>query len=245
LRAFQCLVRPLQILLRAFALTLRPLEIVVCALAFGLSPLQLFLRALMISMRPLKILLRSVAIRLRSLQFVLRPLALAVRPLQIIMGRLTIGLRPFPIGMGSFEVGLGALKIRLRPLAFGVRAFEIRLHACALGRDRFFKFTSRVRGRLGRGLFRLASRARDRVVQRPLHFSSCGRHFGLETRSPLRMNRVKLRRPSLLRLSVGALTRLLERLFVALGETAQVGVELGLQFGANGVDDAANGFLGH
>jgi hypothetical protein len=32
---------------------------------------------------------------------------------------------------------------------------------------------------------------------------------------------------------------------MALDQTAQVGVELGLKFGPNGVNDAANLFLGH
>jgi hypothetical protein len=59
------------------------------------------------------------------------------------------------------------------------------------------------------------------------------------------MNRIQFRGPSLFGISVGALTRLLQRLFMALLQTAQVGVQLGLKFGANGVNDAANLFLGH
>jgi hypothetical protein len=49
----------------------------------------------------------------------------------------------------------------------------------------------------------------------------------------------------LLRVSIGALSRVLQRLFMALGETTEVGIQLGLKFGPNGVNDAAKLFLGH
>jgi hypothetical protein len=59
------------------------------------------------------------------------------------------------------------------------------------------------------------------------------------------VNRVQLRGPALLGIRLGALTRFLERLLVALGQTAEMGVELGLQFGPNGVNHPAELFLGH
>jgi hypothetical protein len=67
----------------------------------------------------------------------------------------------------------------------------------------------------------------------------------MEARPPLRVNRIELCGPSLFRISLGALTRFLQRLLVALSEAAQMGIELSLKFGANGVNHAATLFLGH
>ncbi|HTH02652.1 MAG TPA: hypothetical protein VL882_20400 [Vicinamibacterales bacterium] len=243
--AFKRLVGTLQILLSAFALALRPLQLLVRSRAFALGALQFFLRPLMIGLRALQILLRSFAIGLGVLKFLLRALTLAVRALQIFVCGLAIRLRAFPIGVGSFEVGLCALQIRLRPLTLGMRAFEIGLHPRAFRRDRLFQFTPRLRGRSRCGLLGLGSCSRHRLCQRAFHFATRGGDFRLQARSPLRVNGVQLRRPALLRLGVGALTCFLEGLLVALSQTAQMGVELGLQFGANGVNHATDGFLGH
>ena len=108
-----------------------------------------------------------------------------MRALQIVVRRPAIGLRLFPIPVRAFEVGLRALQIRLRTLAFGMRAFEIRLDSSALGGHRFLEFTTRLCGRLGRGLFGLASRAGHGFIQRAFHFTTRGGHFGFEPRSPL------------------------------------------------------------
>jgi len=241
LRAFERFVRALQILLRAFALPLRSLQVVLCAFALTLGTLQIFLRALMIRLRDLEILLRSFAVGLCALQFLLGPLALAICTLQLVVCRLPIGLCALAVGVGAFEIGLCALKIDLRTLTLRVGAFEIRLGPGAFGCDRFFEFTPRLR----RGLLCLSARPCNRLGKRALDFRTRRGNFGGEARIPLRVNGVQFRGPPLFRIGVGALPGFVQCLFMALREMAQVSVELGLEFGANAVDDTANLFLGH
>ncbi|MFL6280755.1 MAG: hypothetical protein ACJ731_11630 [Vicinamibacterales bacterium] len=215
------------------------------ALAVAVGALQLFLRALVIRLQQLEILLGSLAIGLGALQFFLCPLALAVRTLQIVVCRLAIGLRPLAVGVRSFEIRLCALEIRLRTVPFGTRLLEVRLRASALGRDGFVEFTPCLRRRVRCRLLGFTVRLRNRVSNRAIHLGAGGGDFRLKARIPLRVNGVELRRPPLVGVRVSTLTGFVQGLLVTLRQIAEVRVQLGLQFGADGVDDAAKLFLGH
>ena len=165
--------------------------------------------------------------------------------LQLVVCRLSIGLGAFVFGVCTFEIRLGTLEIGLRAFALGVRTFEIRLHASALGGERVFQFTPRLRCCVRGRLLGLAPRASDGLAEGAFDIRSRSGDFGLEPRPPLRVNRIQFRRPALFSVDLGALPRFMQRLLVALRQTAEVGIELGLKFGPNGVNDAANLFLGH
>jgi len=244
LRLLQRFLGALQILLGPLAFGVRALSVFLDAVALAVCTLQRFLPALMIRLHALEILLGPLAVGLRALQFFLYPVALFLCTLQLVVCSLTIGLGPVAIRVRAFEIGLCALKIRLRPLAFGVRAFEIRVRATALGRDCFVEFMPCLRGGVRCCLLGLTARPRY-LSKRALHLRARRRDFGCETRIPLRVNGVELRRPPLFRVRLGALTGVIDGLFVAVRQMAQVGVELGLKFRSNGVDHAAYRFLGH
>jgi hypothetical protein len=238
LRALERFMRTHQVLPCTLAIRVGTLKIRLRPFAIGIGTQQFFLGALMISLRPLQILLRSFAIGLGALKFLLCPFTLAVRTLEIVVGGL-------PFGLGSLQISLRALQIGVGALALGVRAFEIRLHARPFSRDGLFQFASRLCGSCRRGLFRLASCVRDGLGQRAFDFSARGGHFRFQARPPLRVDGVQLRCPPLFGVRLGTLPRFLERLLVTLRQTPQMGVELSLKLGANGVNDAADWFLGH
>jgi hypothetical protein len=245
LRSLERFMRASQILPCPLALGVGTLKILLRPLAIFMCTQQLFLRALMIRPRLLQILLCSFAIAFGPLQFFLRSFTFAMRALQILVRGLPLGLRSLSIGVCSFEVGLGALQIRLCTLPFSTCSFEIRLDATAFRCDGFFQFTPRLRCCVRGRLFGLAPRARHGLGQSAFDISSRRGDFRLEPRAPLRVNRIQFRRPPLFSVRVGALTRFMQCLFVALREIAEVGVQLGLKFGPNGVNDAAKLFLGH
>jgi hypothetical protein len=147
--------------------------------------------------------------------------------------------------VGAFEIRLGTLQIDLRTLTFRVGAFEIRLGPRAFGCDRFFEFTPRLRRGLRGRLLCLSARPCNRLGKPALDFRTRRGNFGGKARIPLRVNGVQFRGPPLLRVGVGALPGFVQCLFMTLREMAQVSVELGLEFGADGVDDTANVFFGH
>lgn len=199
----------------------------------------------MFGLDTLKILLGALPIGESALQGFLGSLTLLMRVLKILVGRLPIRLRTFAIRVCSFEIGLGALKVSLRAFTFCVRTFEIRLHSCPLGRDRLLEFTLGVRCRLVRHVLGFGSCPYDRFRQRALYLRAGRSDLGLQAGTPLRMDLVELRGPSLFGLELSPLTSFLERRLMRLREVAQVSVELGLKLRPDSINDALNLFLGH
>ena len=244
LRSLSIRLGALQVLLRPLALGLRLLQVLLRPLTFALRPLQFFLGSLALALHTLQVLVRPFSFRVCELQLLLGTLALGLRTLQLVVCRLTIGLGTLAIRLCAFQVGLRALKIRLRSFPIGLGTLEIRLRPSALDRYRFLEFTTCLHGRLRRGLLGFASHMGDGLSQRALHIGTSSRHFGLESRAPLSMNRLELRGPPLVRVGLGPLACLLKSLLVSLGEATQI-LELGLKLGSNLVNHTAKLFLCH
>jgi hypothetical protein len=244
LRPLSLAIGSLQFFLSAFTLVLGALQILLSPLVIRLRLLQRLFGPFAIGVRRVEILLAALALGLCAVQILQRSRPFGQRPRQLVLRALTIGIRVLAFRLHPFEIGLSPLEVRLGARPFGVKTFDIGPRAVAFRGHGFVELPFRV-DRCVRGrLFGLHPSARDLGSECALDVGARRGDFRFEPGSPLGVRGVELLQPPLLRVSVSALTRFVQRLLMGLGEVAKL-FELRLQPGANTVDDSAKMFLGH